>query len=110
MTRPRLWPTALSRTPQQAIPMRPGRRRTSTIRRRTGSVASVPVNGARRAVHGGCRSLLRVALVAFACTAPAVRPHFGPLPAAVIDTLALPPESVIVALGGRLAESGLRVR
>lgn len=73
--------------------MRRGRRRIGTSRRG----------------YAG-RPALAVALVALACTAPAIRPHYGPLPAAAIDTLAMPAESVIVVLASRLTEAGLRIR
>lgn len=67
-----------------------------------------PVTGTRSASRrlGVCT----LATVLLGCTAPGTRPHFGPLPAAVTDTLAMEPESAIVALQARLVDAGLRVR
>lgn len=53
---------------------------------------------------------IAVAVFTVACTAPAIRPHYGPLPAAAIDTLPMPADSAIVLFTARLTAAGLRVR
>lgn len=51
-----------------------------------------------------------VVVVGVACTAVSTRPHFGPLPGAVVDTLGAGPGTVIGALAAELETLGLRVR
>lgn len=51
-----------------------------------------------------------LAIVGLACTASSVRPHFGPLPGSLVDTLGAGPGVVIGALASELETHGLRVR
>jgi hypothetical protein len=51
-----------------------------------------------------------VGIGGLACTAVSTRPHFGPLPGAVVDTLGAGPGAVIGALASALETHGLRVR
>lgn len=113
--------------------MRRGHRRIGTSEHRSHFGRPVPVSGARCAgaddrrigateasetsatpAHHTPRTvgapMLSVVLVALACTAPTIRPSYGPLPAAAIDTLPLPADSAIVLFTARLTAAGLRVR
>lgn len=51
-----------------------------------------------------------LAAVVLACTAVSTRPHLGPLPGAVVDTLRGGPASVIDALAAEVTAGGLTVR
>jgi len=59
---------------------------------------------------GTVRLAQALAAVGVACTAVGTRPHFGPKPGAVVDTLGAGPGTVIGALASELETLGLRVR
>jgi len=63
-----------------------------------------------RRTRCGWRLAQALGAVGVACTAVGTRPHFGPMPGAVVDTLGAGPGTVIGALASELETLGLRVR
>src|SRR5574342_1042247 len=61
-------------------------------------------------VRSGWRLIQVLGAAGVACTAVSTRPHLGPMPGAVVDTLGAAPGTVIGALASELETLGLRVR
>ncbi len=60
-------------------------------------------------MSGRSGSVLHLTALLLACGSSNVRPHFGPLPEATVDTLLGEPELVIQAARDSLAARGLRI-